>query len=725
MDTITTACTDAARFGILDHVPLGVVVLDAGYRVVFWNKCLEYWTGLGEAVMTGQDIRAQFPIFTEKRFSTRIESIFRGGPPIIFSSHIHKYLIPARLPDGSHRLQHVTVSPMPGPGDDSLAMFMIQDVTEVNTRLIQRKKAEDELRRVLAELEESNARAVHMARQAQEANAAKSIFLANMSHEIRTPMSGVLGALDMLASNESDPEKLKLLRMTMDSAHSLLQIINDILDLSKVEAGKLELRPENVVLEPIMERCRHLYSFPAQAKNLELRLEMESDLPRTLRTDPTRLEQVLRNLLDNAVKFTPQGRITFGVQKNDDPDLGPVLRFQVRDTGIGIAATAMDRLFQPFSQADSSYAKTHGGTGLGLALCQRMVELMGGTMAVESAPGQGSAFSFLIPLQPVASDAADQIPMPTSCSDTTQPARHRPESPSPASPGTSEATDPGQPSSTPLPADILVAEDVDLNRQYLAFLLEQYGYSFDLVSSGIEAVQAFQCKAYDLILMDIQMPDMDGLEATTRIRALEQERGAPRTPIIALTAYVLPEEQEHFLSKGMDGFSPKPIQGDQLHAEIQRLLTARPAKPPSPAFPASTDAPRENAPVSDPEPPRDMRPVFNPQDARARFMGNDKLWKKMVLRFYHEELPEYLEQIRALAQTPDLQETARLGHKIKGALGTLCADPAREAALAVETAAKGGDTQAARDALRRLLTELERIPEVPEGLEEEPGQETG
>ena len=721
MSSTTHALPGTDRFRILDHVPLGVVLLDANYRVVFWNKCLEYWTGLGETEIMGKDLRAQFPMITEKRFATRIESVLRGGPPIIFSSHIHKYLIPAKLPDGSHRLQHVTISPMREPDDAFLAMFMIQDVTEVNTRLIQRKQAEDELRRVLtqleatnAKLEISNAQAVRMAEQAQEANTAKSIFLANMSHEIRTPMSGILGALDMLASDERDPEKLKLLRMTMDSAQSLLQIINDILDLSKVEAGKLELRPEYVALEPIMERCRHLYSFPAQAKNLELHLEMGPNLPQTSHIDPTRLEQVLRNLLDNAVKFTTQGRISFGAERIDDPGLGPALRFQVRDTGIGFAATSAERLFQPFSQADSSYAKTYGGTGLGLSLCRRLVELMGGSMSFQSIVGQGSTFSFVIPLHEAAFPTLEPPSIEPTAFDMTQAASHSPESPSPtttALPGTSVTADPpGAPPS----AHILVAEDVDLNQQYLAFLLGHHGYSIDLVSSGVEAVHAFQSKSYDIILMDIQMPEMDGLEATTRIRTLERDQGRPRTPIIALTAYVLPEERETFLSKGMDGFSPKPIQGDQLHAEIQRLLSTRPTETRPAAFTASSNEPPLTTQISDPNPGLDSRPVYNLQDVKTRFLGNDKLWQTIALRFIQEELPEYLEQIHPLLHDPDLAQTARLSHKIKGALGTLCADPARDAALAVEKAAKSRNVPETKNGLHLLLAELKRIPAAPE-----------
>ncbi|WP_052813213.1 ATP-binding protein [Desulfonatronum thioautotrophicum] len=706
---------ETGQFRILDHIPLGVVVLDAGYHVVFWNKCLEYWTGQDAAGISGQDIRKHFPLVAEKRFATRIASVFRGGPPIIFSSHIHKYLIPATLPNGSYRLQHVTVSPMRRRDGSFLAMIMLQDVTEVNTRLIQRKQAEDRLRNVLsqleatnAQLEKSNAQAVRMARKAQEANAAKSIFLANMSHEIRTPMGGILGALDMLASKEQDADKLTLLRMTTDSAKSLLQIINDILDLSKVEAGKMELHPEDVSLETIMRRCRDLYSIPARNKNLDLHLDLGPGLPRTLRIDPTRLEQILRNLLDNAIKFTHQGWVRFGVQYVQGADLGPALHFAVQDSGIGISASSLDQLFRPFSQADSSYAKQHGGTGLGLALSRRLAELMDGTLVVKSTPGQGSIFSLVLPLSQSGSTEFGR-----SSGSSAQPPEPDPSRPDP------KITLQPLPSQQPGPLAkqrtirVLVAEDVELNQQYLTFLLERHGYHLDLVTNGLAAVQAFASATYDIILMDIQMPDMDGLEATERIRALERERNLPRTPIIALTAYAMPEEQANFLARDMDGFLPKPIQGAHLHAEMQRLLKISPqpiSSEPEIALESvsetASEATSRNDIIADPGP----IPVFNLRDIQSRFMGNDALWRKMVAHFLQQELPEYREQLNKLLQDADPRETARLAHKIKGALGTLCAEPSHHAAAVLEKIAKNADVSATATGMYTLLAELDRMP---------------
>ncbi|TVQ95973.1 MAG: response regulator [Desulfovibrionales bacterium] len=714
---------EIGQFRILEHIPLGVVVLDAGYHVVFWNKCLEYWTGQDAAGITGQDIRKHFPLVAEKRFAARIASVFCGGPPIIFSSHIHKYLIPATLPNGSYRLQHVTVSPMRRLDGSFLAMIMLQDVTEVNTRLTQRKQAEDKLRTVLsqleatnAQLEQSNARAMRMARKAQEANAAKSIFLANMSHEIRTPMGGILGALDMLASKEQDADKLTLLRMTTDSAKSLLQIINDILDLSKVEAGKMALHPEDISLETIMRRCQDLYSIPARNKNLDLRLEMGPDLPRTLHIDPTRLEQILRNLLDNAIKFTHQGWVRFGVQYARDANLGQALHFAVQDSGIGITASSLDQLFRPFSQADSSYAKQYGGTGLGLALSRRLAELMGGTLAVESTSGLGSTFSLVLPLSPPVS--ADSDRSPGHLVQPSEPDQSQPEPIKTALPLPSHQPPPILKQRT---IRVLVAEDVELNQQYLTFLLERQGYHFDLVSNGLAAVQAFASSTYDIILMDIQMPDMDGLEATERIRALERERNLPRTPIIALTAYAMPEEQANFLARGMDGFLPKPIQGDNLHAEMQRLLTTSHQTVSSApeitlgngsksasgtATGTASESTSESNMKTDPGP----SPVFNLRDIQSRFMGNDTLWRRMVARFLQQELPEYRERLNQLIHEADLQETARLAHKIKGALGTLCAEPSHETAAALEITAKNADISATTNGMYTLLAELDRMP---------------
>ncbi len=552
---------------ILDHIPLGILILDSSHRVLFWNKCLQYWTGLGEDQVKGRDVRALFPLFAENRFASRIETIFQGGPPIIFSSHIHKHIIPAKLPNNALRLQHVTVSPLRDKNGQFRAMFTIQDVTEVNTRLTQRKKAEEDLRSVLAQLEQTNQKleastklAVQKAREANRANEAKSIFLANMSHEIRTPMTGILGVLDMLADHEADQEKLKLLRMTKESANSLLKIINDILDLSKVEAGKMELHPENVRLRPLLERTFHLYSVPARAKGLHLDLVLPSNLPDPVRIDATKLEQILRNLLDNAVKFTPKGDIVLGAEVVSNDSAEAHIRFWVRDTGIGIPEKKLSTLFQPFSQADSSYAKTYGGTGLGLALCKRLAELMNGTLAVDSRPAQGSTFSVTIPVS---------LTSRSSCSPSAVPLRH----------------EQNEPCDGPT-IRMLVAEDDQLIQAYLSFILSGQGYKTDIVSSGREAIEAFQQNAYDMILMDIQMPEMDGLEATQRIRSIEDERlrgveedspamlesRHPRIPIIALTAYAMNEEREKFLASGMDGFSPKPIQAEHLLQEVERLL---------------------------------------------------------------------------------------------------------------------------------------------------------
>ncbi len=682
---------------MLNHMPLGIFVLDSCYRVLFWNKCLQYWTSVTEDRIIGRDIREHYPLFKEKRFASRIASIFQGGPPIIFSSYIHKYIIPAPLPNNTMRLQHTTVSPLRREDGCILGMFTIQDVTEVNTRLIQQKKAEEELRNILGAIEETNKKleasnrlALQKAREADEANRAKSVFLANMSHEIRTPMSGILGVLDMLADQERNQEKLTLLQMTKDSANTLLRIINGILDLSKVEAGKLELYAEDVKLLPILERTFQLYSLPAQGKGLCMSLDLPNDLPDRVHVDATKLEQILRNLMDNAVKFTNRGNIVLGAEIISREPAVVNVRFQVKDTGIGIPDKTLPHLFQPFSQADSSYAKIFGGTGLGLALCKRLAELMGGTLTVHSEPGQGSTFSLYMPL-PLPQDSVYRDPaLEKSAHSTNDPLS-----------GTLR---------------VLAAEDDELIRKYLSFILTRRGYQADIVSSGMEAVNAFQNNKYDIILMDIQMPEMDGMEATRRIREIETETPAnllgaskARTPIIALTAYAMQEERETFLTGGMDGFSPKPIQADQLIQEIERLTGQ--SDPHGEV--------REKLPAKPLSSPLEKKEVFRLSDVfdfeviKTRYEDNTELWEEVSTLFVHQELPSYKEQLFQANQVGDYPALAKMAHKLKGALGTLCAESAYQAALVLEKTARDAEINEnlppLHAALARMLAELERI----------------
>ncbi|CAN7722741.1 PAS domain S-box protein [Pseudoduganella sp. LjRoot289] len=454
---------------------------------------------------------------------------------------------------------------------------------------------------------------------AEQAAAARSAFLANMSHEIRTPMNAILGFTDVLLQGELANDQRRHLNTVRNSARSLLRLLNEILDTAKLDKGAVELELGDYNLLALIDELASTMGSSASAKSLDLAIAYDPSLPRFLHGDELRVRQVLGNLLGNAIKFTAKGSVKLEALRENGPD-GDNLHVIVSDTGIGIPAGRLAAIFEPFTQADASMNRRFGGTGLGTTICKQLAELMGGQIWATSSEGQGSAFHVVLPLVAAASPVAPQAQAPC----------------------------------IKLPAlNILAADDVPQNLELLMLLLGKQGHSITGASDGASAVQLAAEGRFDVILMDVQMPGMDGLEATRRIRAQETQLGRPRVPIVAMTASVLDKDREATSAAGMEGFAPKPVDMQVLAREIAMVLGI--------AIDAGADGAYAGVTPQ----------VLNHGRALNRWAGQQQAYHRALRSFAAERRDSAAAELRAMADAGRAADGAAFAHQIKGAAANL------------------------------------------------------